>query len=63
MRHEVAHALEPERRELREHLALVGDARAQHVVERGDAIGRDDEQVVADAIDVANFSAAVQRQI
>ena len=44
MRHEIAHALEPERRQLRQDLALVRDARAEHVVERRDAIGRDDEQ-------------------
>ena len=43
---DAARALEPERRELREHAALVGDARAEHVVERRDAIGGDDERVV-----------------
>ncbi len=60
MRHEVTHALEPERRELREDLALVGDAGAEHVVERRDAIGRDDQQVVADFVHVANLAAAMQ---
>ena len=44
MRHQVAHALEPEAGQLRQHLALVGDARAEHVVERRDAIGGDDQQ-------------------
>ena len=62
VRHEIAHALEPERRQLRQDLALVGNARAEDVVERRDAIGRDDEQVVADLVDVADFAAAVQRQ-
>ena len=62
MRHEIAHALEPERRQLRQDLALVGNARAEHVVERRDAIGRDDEQVVADLVDVAHLAAAVKRE-
>ena len=62
MRHEVAHALEPEPRELRQHLALVGDAGAEHVVERGDAIGGDDEQLIADLVDVAHLAAAMERQ-
>ena len=44
VRHEIAHALEPEAGELGQHLALVGNAGAEHVVERGDAIGGDDEQ-------------------
>ena len=63
VRHEIAHALEPERRQLREDLALVGDPRAQHVVERRDAIGRDEEQVLADFVDVADLAAAVEFQI
>ena len=53
---------EPERRQLREHPALVGNAGAEHVVEGGDAIGRDHDQVVADGVDVANLAAANQGQ-
>ncbi len=34
----------------------------EDIVERRDAIGRDDEQVVADLVDVAHFAATVQRQ-
>ena len=63
MRHQVAHPLEPEGRQLREHLALVGYARSEHVVERGDAIGRDEQQVVTHLVDVADLAASVQLQI
>ncbi len=62
MRDQVTHPLEPECRQLRQHLALVGDARAKNVIERRDAVGCDDQQVVADFIDVAHFAATVQRQ-
>ena len=34
MRHEIAHALEPEAGQLRQDLALVGNAGAEDVVER-----------------------------
>jgi hypothetical protein len=63
VRHEVAHPLEPERRELRQHFALVGNAGAEDVVEGGDAIGGDEEQVVSDLIDVADLAAPVEFQI
>ena len=59
---EIAHALEPERRQLRQHLALVRDARSENVVERRDAIGRDDEQIAADLVHVAHFAATMKRQ-
>ena len=49
---------EPERGQLRQHLALVGDARPEDVVERRDAVGRDDEQVVAGVVEVAHLAAA-----
>ena len=54
--------LEPEAGELREHAALVRDARPQHVVEGRDPVGGDDEQLIADLVDVAHFAAAVERQ-
>jgi hypothetical protein len=47
MRNEVCHLLEPEARELGEHLAFVGNAGTENVVERGDPIRRDDEQLIA----------------
>ena len=62
MRHEIAHALEPEPGKLRQHLPLVRYAGAEHVVERGDAIGGDDQQLVADLVDIANLAAAVKSQ-
>ena len=58
VRDEIANQAEPERRELREHLALVRDARAEDVVEGGDAIGRDDQQLVAEIVDVAHLAAS-----
>ena len=54
-------AVEPERRNLREHLALVGDAGAEHVVERRDAIGGDDQQAVAEVVEVADLALAIGR--
>ena len=42
--HDVPRPVEPESRQLREHAALVGDARAEHVIERGDAVGGDDDE-------------------
>ena len=59
---DVAGALEPERRQLVEHAALVGNARAEHVVERRNAIGRDEDQRVARRVDVADLAAANQGQ-
>ena len=64
VRHEIGDAIEPERRQLRQHAALVGNAGAEHVVERRDAIGRDDQQVrVVDRVDVAHLASANERQI
>ena len=56
VRHDVPQSVEPERRDLREDLALVGDARAEHVVERGDAIGGDDQQPSPKIVDVADLA-------
>jgi hypothetical protein len=63
MRHEVAHALEPKRRQLRQDLAFVGDAAAEDVIERGDPIRRDDQQIVAGLVDVADLAAADEREV
>src|SRR5262245_27154878 len=51
--------LEPERGNLRQHLPFVGDARAEHVVERRDAIAGDDEQAVAEIVNVAHLALTV----
>src|SRR5436190_10544735 len=67
MRHDIGHALEPEPGELGQHFALVGDAGAQHEIECGDAIRRDDEKRGCPGrqrhvIDVADLAASIERQ-
>ena len=62
VRHEIADVIEPEGRELREDLALVGNAGSENVVERRNAIGGDDEQVFAEIVDVTYLAAARERQ-
>ena len=46
-------------RDLREDLALVGNARAQDVVERRNAIGGDDQQAVAEIVDVSDLALSI----
>ena len=58
---DVPRPFEPERGELRQHLPLVGNAGAENVVERGDPIGRDDEQLVAEVVDVAHLALTIGR--
>ena len=53
-----AEQLEPERAELRQDAALVGNARRHHPVERADPVGRHQEQPVAQVIDIADLAAA-----
>ncbi len=50
-----ARALEPEPRERGQHAALVGDRRRQHDVERRDAVGRDQQQLVAEAVQLTHL--------
>ena len=50
--------IEPVERKAGQDPALVGDAVGQHPVKRADAIGRDQEEAVAQVIDVANLAAA-----
>ena len=59
IRNDCARPVEPERGDLGEDLALVGDARAEHVVEGGNAIGRDDQQAIAEIVDIANLSLSI----
>ena len=54
---------EPESRDLGEDLALVGNARAKHVVERGNAVAGNNEQPVAKVVDVADFALAIGRAL
>ena len=59
VRHDRRGVPEPERRELREHLALVRNARAEHVVERRDPIGGDEQQAVAEVEQVADLAVTI----
>ena len=61
VRHHVLQQVEPEERELREHAALARDRGGQHHVERAQAVGRDDQQLVAEVVHVADLSAAPER--
>ena len=62
VRDDLGEAAEPEVRELREDLPLVRDAGREHAVEGGDAVGRDEEEAVAEVVDVAHLSAARRRE-
>ena len=53
---DVAQEIEPEKRHLRQDAALAGDTLRQDAVERRDAVGGDDEQVVTDAVNVTHFA-------
>ena len=55
---DVAEAAEPEDGDLVEDLSLVGDAGREDDVERGDAVGGDEQERVAEVVDVADFAAA-----
>jgi hypothetical protein len=61
VRHDIGQLVEPEGRQLRENLALVRNAGAQHVVERRDAIGGDQQQRIAQVVDVAHLAGAEPR--
>jgi len=54
----VAEAAEPEDRDLVEDFSFVGDAGREDDIEGGDAVGGDEEERVAEVVDVAYFSAA-----
>jgi hypothetical protein len=51
--------LEPERRQLREDLALVGDPRAEHVIEGRDPVGGDEQQAIAQVEKVPDLTVTV----
>jgi hypothetical protein len=63
VRHRVLQQVEPEQRELRQHAALARDGGGQHYVERAQAIGGDDQQLVAEVVHVADLSPAPQRGV
>ena len=49
---------EPELRQGGQDLALPGDSLVHHHVERGDAVGGDQEQVIAQQVEVAHLAGA-----
>jgi hypothetical protein len=55
IRDDVAEQFEPKKRKLREDTALVGNWRRQDDIERGEPIGRNHEQPVAQVVDITNF--------
>ena len=60
---DVLQEIEPEQGELGQHAALLRDAGGQHIVEGGDAVGGDEEQmIVTDQIKVADFPAGEKLQ-
>jgi hypothetical protein len=61
VRYQIAEQVEPEQRNLGQNLALAGDARAEHVVKGGDAVGGHHQQVVAHCIQIADLAAADER--
>ena len=54
--HHAVQKLEPEARQAREDLALVGDLVFQDVVERRDAVRCDQQQLVAEIVQIANLA-------
>ncbi len=61
---DILQEVEPEQRHLREHSALVRNAGGQHIVERGDAVGRHEQQVLAvQIVDVANLAAGEKVEV
>ena len=60
VRHKTGQKVEPEERDLGEYFAFAGDAGGEHVIEGGDAIGSDEQQMFADGVEVADFAAREQ---
>ena len=53
------HPPEPERGDLRQHFPFVRDAGTEHVVEGRDAIGRDDDEAVAEVVNVPDLASTI----
>ena len=47
--------VEPEGGELRQDFALIGDSGPEHVIERRNAVGGDDEQSIAEVVDISDL--------
>src|SRR5437764_477128 len=56
-----ARAIEPERQNLRQDLSFVGDSGAEHVVERRDAVGGHDEQLLAEVVKISDLALSIGR--
>ena len=59
VRNDRSGALEPEGRDLREHLPLVGNSRREDVIKRGDPIGRNDQEPVAEIVQVSDLALSI----
>ena len=59
---DVVKEIEPEERELGENAALVGNRRGHDDVESREAVGGDEEETVAEIINVANLAASGRRE-
>src|SRR6187455_3056978 len=60
VRHDLPSSIEPERRQLGEHLAFVGDAGAEHVIECRNTIRGDDQQSFGDFVDVPDLASSMR---
>ena len=56
IRNDIAKLVQPENGQRRQNPALVADRRRQHVIEGREAVSRDDHQIFAGRVDVANFA-------
>ena len=64
VRRKILQQLEPEQRNLRQNPALMRDAGGKNIVERGDAVGSYEQEVlVIQAVNIAYFAARVQLQL
>ncbi len=61
--YQVTKKLEPEKRDLRQHPALVRNTGGEHIIEGGDPVGGDEQQtLLVEEVDVADFAAGMQLQ-
>src|SRR6266576_2264472 len=56
-----ARAIEPERRNLRQNLSLIGDSGAEHVIERRNPIGCHDEQLLVEIVKISDLALSIGR--
>ena len=60
---DVFHLPKPERGDLGQYIALVGNAFVHDNIEGGNAVGGDDQEAVAEIVDVPHFAPGGQFQI